>query len=177
MNTQLNRFIKIANHEVIPFDVFFKANYSKFYLFANRFIKDEGTCQDIAQDVFLELWESNSRSFESTHTLQSFLYKTVKNRCLNHFRHCKVKDRYTSEQTVELISDEYLLKHIVEIETNDMIHQAIDSLTPKNKQVIECHMLGLKNKDIAEELGIQLSTVKSHKMNAFKLLRKQLHNL
>ncbi len=177
MDSQLTRFIKITDQEAIAFDVFFKTHFSKFYLFANRFIKDEAICQDITQDIFLRLWESNTHSFESTHTLQSFLYKSVKNKCLNHIKHCKVKEKYYSERTDDFISDEFLLKNVVEIETNNMLYQAIDSLTPQSKQVIECHLLGFKNKDIAEELGIQLNTVKTHKMNAYKLLRKQLQNI
>ncbi len=177
MTSQEDKIIIIENGESIPFEVFFKDNFTKFHLFANRIIKDEDTCQDITQDVFIKFWQSDYKMFESRHSLQLFLYKLTKNRCLNHIRHCKVEDRYTSEKINSAAFDEFILTEAFQTELNDIVYTAIKALTPKNKEVIEYHLLGLKNEDIAARLDIKESTVKTHKMNAYKSLREQLKNI
>jgi two-component system response regulator FixJ len=40
---------------------------------------------------------------------------------------------------------------------------AVDTLTPRQRQVMECMMLGLSNKDMARTLGISFRTVEMHR--------------
>lgn len=61
---------------------------------------------------------------------------------------------------------------------NERLHQAIDSLTPKQKEVIKMYFWENKTfREIGEELKIHFTTVKEIYDNAIKKLKKYLTNL
>ena len=58
------------------------------------------------------------------------------------------------------------------------VYLALKTLPPKCRQVFTMlYVQGKPVKEIAEELQLSVSTVKSHKATALKLLRKQLPHL
>jgi RNA polymerase sigma-70 factor (ECF subfamily) len=73
-----------------------------------------------------------------------------------------------------LESSDYYKEALIIEETNEIIYQAICKLSPQGKEVIELSLDGLKNEEIARELGISINTVKTIKQRAFKFLRKEL---
>lgn len=161
----------------ILFKDFFKANFAKFSVFASKFISDNFVCEDIVQDSFLKIWESGEKFFETELSLVAFMYKTIRNKCLNHLKHDKIKEKHSAEFLQEMESEEYLLSNIVVEETNYLLYKAIKTLSPQCGQVIKLHLKGLKNKEIAEDLNLSVATVKSHKMVAYKQLREELSEI
>ena len=51
------------------------------------------SAEDLVQEAFIKLWEQ-SGDFDNEYAARSFLYTTVKNRCLNHLEHKKVIGKY-----------------------------------------------------------------------------------
>ncbi len=166
--------ICFADGKEVLFKNFFKDNFAKFCVFASRFIADQFVCEDIVQESFLKIWESENKSYESDLSLMAFMYKTIRNKCLNHLKHVKIKDKYNSDMLLELESEEYLLTNVVNEETNYLLYKAIKTLSPQCGQVIKLHLKGLKNKDMAEDLNLSVATVKTHKMVAYRHLREEL---
>ena len=74
----------------------------------------------------------------------------------------------------ELESEEYMFSSVLDEEAHYVLYEAIRCLTPQCQTVIKLHLGGKKNKEIAEEMGISVITVKSHKMMAYRELRKIL---
>jgi RNA polymerase sigma factor (sigma-70 family) len=64
-----------------------------------------------------------------------------------------------------------------ENEVYQLLYDAINSLPPNGKQVIELSMDGLKNKEIAKSLNISVNTVKTLKLRAYKFLREKLKKI
>lgn len=166
--------ICFADGKEILFKDFFKGNFAKFCVFASKFISDQYVCEDIVQESFLKIWESGSKHYDSDLSLMAFMYKTIRNKCLNHIKHDKIKDKYNSDVLLEMETEEYLLTNVVNEETNYLLYKAIKTLSPQCGQVIKLHLKGLKNKEIAEDLNLSVATVKSHKMVAYKQLRGEL---
>jgi RNA polymerase sigma-70 factor (ECF subfamily) len=71
-------------------------------------------------------------------------------------------------------SEAFFIDQVVEEETHRMIHQAIQELSPKCKEIILLGLEGLKNKEIARELNLSVNTVKTHKLLAYRQLRIKL---
>jgi RNA polymerase sigma factor (sigma-70 family) len=133
-------------------------------------LKDE--CEDLVQDIFVDLWEKELL-FPDTISLKVYLYKATRNKCFNCIKHNKVKDKYASSNIQSLEDDDLFLEQILEEEIVRQLHQAIEVLPNRKKEIIKLSLKGLKNTEISETLGIQLQTVKTLKSQSYTILRKQ----
>ncbi len=126
--------------------------------------------EDIAQDSFLVYWESE-KQFDDLNALKGFLYKTVKNKCLNYL---KLKSLRGDILRNGFDKEEFLYELVLEEETYRIIHSAVSELAPQSRRIIELSMKGYKNPEIAEELDVSINTIKTLKANAYQLLREKL---
>ena len=63
-----------------------------------------------------------------------------------------------------------------EAESNiERIYQLIDTLTPQTRRVLdECYFKGLRQAEVAEELGISVSAVKKHIAQAMRVFKSNM---
>lgn len=170
----MKNIISFLNGKELVFEHFFKENFPKFNAFTSRFIDDPYVREDIVQDTFITLWSRYLSVFDSEVSLQAFMYRTLRNKCLDHIRHEKIKEHYSSERSEEHETSDYLMQSIIDEESRFLIHKAIKTLTPQVRMVIKLHLEGKKNKEIAETMGITEATVKFHKSVAYRELYKSL---
>ena len=71
------------------FDQIFRKYHNSLYLYANKFVRDEGVSFDIVQDVFALIWEKGKAELHDEH-LKAYLFNSVKNSCLNYLKHEKI---------------------------------------------------------------------------------------
>lgn len=161
-----------ANELKIVFDAY----YESLVTYANRFLYSNDECEDVIQDVFAELWQTEN-SFPDEISLKSYLYKATRNKCLNIIKHNKVKDKYAATSIHQLNDDNIFMQHVLEDEISRQLHEAINTLSTRKKEIIILSLKGLKNKEVAENLNIKLQTVKTLKSQAYKHLRKKFKDL
>ncbi|RQP15710.1 MAG: RNA polymerase sigma-70 factor [Parapedobacter sp.] len=161
------------------FDQIFQKYYHSLFLYGLKFIKNENDVHDILQEVFVKVWENEKYKLEETH-LKFYLFNSVRNGCLNYIRHQFVINRHLENKKLSLQLGELNFyksgeKSLIEKEELEKIYTAIDSLPENYKEVIELSRFeGLKNKEIAEKLGIPLRTVETRLFRALSTLRKVL---
>ncbi|WP_439183840.1 RNA polymerase sigma factor [Carboxylicivirga taeanensis] len=152
--------------------------YKPLCLFALRYIDSFDKSEDIVQEVFITFWE-NKKADQITSTLRNYLYKAVKNNALNYLRS-------NSRYRLEAINEE--LELMVEVpddeqhedleEKRERLFAEIDKLSPQAKAVFESVIIGsMKYKEVAEEMGISVNTVKTTLSRALKRLRTSLNML
>ena len=91
---QPEEFIEQINRkQVTAFRELFGAFYRYLVLFAIRYVKQQEEAEDIVQEVFMAVWESDKK-YNSYHGFRAFLYDSVKNRCLNYLKHQEVERRH-----------------------------------------------------------------------------------
>ena len=75
--------INIRRREV--FDSYFRRYYQTLCYFAYHYLKEQDEAEDVVQDVFMKLlnWEE---SFDNEEHLKHYLYKAVRNSCLNQIK-------------------------------------------------------------------------------------------
>lgn len=149
----------------------FNMLYPVMCSFARKYIGSDEDSEDIAQEIFIELWHQHAK-FESLNQIKAFLYLSVKNKCLNFRKHQIVKDKYSDsfQSDIEQSFDEY----IIEAEVIQNLNTLIESLPEQRKQIILQSMQGLSNNEIAENMSISINTVKLHKKIAYRQLRDKL---
>lgn len=149
--------------------------------FACKVIKDEIISQDIVQDVFVKFWET--RQSITNINIEGYLFRMVKNKCLDYIRHLKIVEnnhfdysntaKYEELYRIDFIGDEpYIL---IEKELLEEIDNVISSLPEKCKEVfILSRVKGLKNKEIAEKLNINIKNVERHITKALNTFKSKL---
>lgn len=145
------------------------------YHHAYRKTGDAAAAQDVLQDVFLSLWNKKSYLQEDAN-LSGYLYTALRNKILNLFAQKKVRDRY--EESLQKFSQTNLVftDHLVrERQLNALIAQEISLMPEKMQQIFRMsRQHHLKNKEIAELLGISEHTVATQLKRALKQLRIKL---
>ncbi|MEZ5082725.1 MAG: RNA polymerase sigma-70 factor [Bacteroidales bacterium] len=159
------------------FEKLFKELYSSLCHFAYGFIYDFDNAQEIAQDVFINLWQTRE-TIDPKKSVKSYLFTSVKNRCLNYIRdHKKFRSQYLDvELELEIpVEDKDIFS---ENERKERINQALDKLPEKCREVFELSRFDeMKYKDIAEKMDISIKTVEVHMSKALKILREELKDL
>ena len=118
------------------------------------------------QDVFLK-YHSKRAEFSSELAIKNFLYLAVKNACLNFLRHDLVEKKFAENQEQTALVQEEVLTYIIKAETLVLIKQSIDALPEGCRTVLKLAFFeGLKNEQIALELGISINTVKTHNVSS-----------
>jgi len=151
------------------FDNYFNA----LTAFGYKFVPDQDMVEDMVQDVFIVCWEKRE-DFNHINALKSFLYTSVKNKCLNHLKHKAVQNKHESALAYELESDHYFANHVIEEETFNLLHAEIKELPRSAQEIMMLALNGLKNQEIADELNISLNTVKTQKKIAYSKLKDRM---
>jgi RNA polymerase sigma factor (sigma-70 family) len=151
----------------------------------NGFIHSLEDSEDIAQEVFLEVYKS-IHNFREEAKLSTWLYRISVNKSLNHLRKYKLKKNLDSIETLftgnknminEIRDNNNLLPdgEIEQKEKANTLHRAIDSLSVNQRiSFILNKYEDLSYKEIAEIMNISLSAVESLIHRAKINLQKKL---
>lgn len=154
------------------FKQIFEQYFAGLVGFANSYVDDVSLSEDLVQEVFVTLWEKQDE-YQNIQALKVYLYRAVRNKCLNYIKHEQVKKNYQKEVLPKLETEEFFLDQVLSEEVSRMLYKFIEELPTQRQQIIRYSLLGLKNPEIADIMGIKINTVKSHKLNAYKQLREK----
>lgn len=157
------------------FEALFKTHFAYLCNFANQYVNDREVAQDICQQSFIKLWEKRA-DMDPAQSVQSYLFTSVKNRCLNYLRD---NQKYRSRILDLDCGDIDFSQEVEDLTATEELQQRIDaalaSLPEKCRQVFErSRFQQMKYQDIANELDISLKTVEAHMSKALKTLRAAL---
>ncbi|MEY8686656.1 sigma-70 family RNA polymerase sigma factor [Bacteroides sp. AN502(2024)] len=152
------------------FELFFKGNYSRFYYFAFQMIGDKEVCRDIVGDAFEQAWAFSHQ--KEQFNLTSYMYSLVRNKCVDYLRHEIAKTRYADfYMYMYNESDEDDTYEEMEQQISEM-YRMLDKFTPKTRTILEmCYFQKKTYSETADELGISVSAVRKHIVNALKAFR------
>lgn len=157
-----------------------KELYDKYYetlvLFGTKYVAEQAVVEDIVQETFIKVWEKRHYFFQEE-ALRAFLYKSVRNACLNQLEHVAVHKKYTEEAISNLRSEEYFLQNVISEEVQRIIHETVEKLPAAAKTIYLMSLNGYKNLEIAEDLGISVNTVKTQKLRAKRFLQENLKKI
>jgi len=165
------------------FSELFHIYYEDLCRFTLHYTGTTDVAEDIAQDVFLEIWQRRHiLSIEGS--IKSYLFKSARNSALNYIRHKKIANKW--EQQVRRDKNRHRnnpenkiqnLETLMEIEK--AIEEAIDQLPERRKLIFSLSRdEGLTYQEIAIVLNISVKTVETQirrsKITLRELLTKYL---
>jgi len=158
------------------FSVFYRHNYRKLYSYGISLGMDSELIDDIIQELFVKLY-TRPQLIKDFSTIQAFLYTAVRNAFVNHEKQRK-KYLYLDEfENFELpyfventqIEDEEELKALKE-----KIHRIINSLTPRQKEIIYLRFLHQKEyEEIARIMDMSEQAARNLTYRAMEKIRKE----
>ena len=156
----------------------FDALHPSLCLFANKYLNDMDTSKDVVQEVFIKTWEKQV-PYPNHNAIKSFLYTSVKNKCLDRLRSKRYKVRVNSPiiDFEQIQAEEFFLSEVATVETYANLERAIKTLSNKCEKVIRLSMHKYSNKEIAEELLVTINTVKTQKKIGYQKLRNAISHL
>ena len=78
----------------------FQQFYSYLVLFAERRVENHKVAEDIVQEIFINIWESN-KQYNSINGFKAYLYEAVSNRCADYWKHRAVEEKYMAHVLYE----------------------------------------------------------------------------
>lgn len=137
--------------------------------------------EDVAQDAFLSAWE-NIGKFQFRSRFSTWLYRIVKNKCLNHID--QYQRRKTDPTEIDdsqpwvpldtLTPEDEALRR----EEKNIVHAALAKLKESHKEILVLRELrDLSYEEISEILGCTLGRVKSRLHEARKALKEELERV
>ena len=156
------------------FKKIFNVYFNSLCSFSKRYVQDTFIVEDLVQETFISLWNKRN-DFEHLNALKAFLYTSVRNKCLNHLKHQLVIKKHEKDLILNLESDQNISEQIIIEETFNQLFQEINNLPKASQEIMLLALNGLKNQEIADELGITINTVKTQKKIAYSKLKNRIH--
>lgn len=160
----------------IAFSKLFNYLYDRLYVFANKFVQNKESSEDIVADVFTKFWIGRKNT--EIRNILNYLYTSVYNASVSHLNNLTLHGRQVYLQDIEIELEEYTFNPEVEMISNEEV-------TKINKAVAElpnqCRMIlflvrenNMKYKEVAQVLGISQKTVENQINIALKKIAAYL---
>jgi RNA polymerase sigma-70 factor (ECF subfamily) len=169
---------RLLQRDVRAFEQLYLRRSRIIYGLLLRILQQAGTAEEVAQDVFLQLWRNAGQYDESRGPFLPWLLTLARNRALDTLRLKSERQRRREDQTGELppvVTLPEYEKQLDEKRRAERVRTLMGSLNPQQKKAIElAYFEGLSHSEIAAALKEPLGTVKSWIRNGLLRLKEEL---
>src|SRR6266478_3071027 len=181
---------RLRRRDTSALEILMQRHAARVYRVALGVTRNEADAEEVAQDVFLSLFEKIG-AFEERAALGTWLYRVATNRALLRRRGKRLELEVSLEDQLPTFKDDghragersFLLadwsasaeEGMLSGETHALVRRAIDLLPPHYRAVVALRDIEeLSNEETAEILNEPVSSVKSRLHRARMALREQL---
>lgn len=157
------------------FEMLFRTYYKPLCQYAWSFLNDKDEAEEVVQAAFITIWDKKDQ-IEIQTSVKSYLYRTVRNSCLNVIKHEKVKKVHVAhEMAVGDVSYNNASQTVIASELEGRISEAMKALPEQCRLVFQLSRFEeLKYAEIAAQLNISVKTVENQMGKALRIMRDQL---
>jgi RNA polymerase sigma factor (sigma-70 family) len=167
----------MADHEPAPSDFakLYQATIAPLRRYLTRFLGDPNEAQDIAHDAYLRVYPKAGKA--PPDNPQAFLYTTARNLAINRLKRRKIAPFNSQEFHADTAPSPLpgVVQQVMARQEFGQLEAAIAELPPGCRAVLLLRKVELlSHQEIAEQLGIAISTVEKQHARALRLLRVAL---
>lgn len=178
MNSDLEKNVlkELRNGDAKSLKFLFDTFYASLCNYAFQFLNDYDMAEEVVQNLFVKIWEKRN-TFEIEISVKNYLFRSVRNQCINLIQHEKVKQLHAQKIREALFADEASESYFLEAEMASKIESVIETLPEKRLEIFRLSREeGLKYREIAEKLEISVKTVETQMGLALRALRDKFKN-
>ena len=161
--------IRIAERDEKSFEIVYEKMNKLVFSICYSIVKSQSVASDLTQDTFVAVW-SYADSFKGN-GFKTWILTIAKNKALNYLEKSKREiniDFTESEDYTPADEGE------IDAETKITLHDALDKLDIKDKQIVLLKNSGMKMKEIARYLNMPRGTASWRYKEAINKLRKYM---
>lgn len=164
--------VNLASYDQLTFQQDYNRYADEMYLYAMKILNKKEVCEDIVQDVFIDLWSKKDN--KEIEYLKAYLLKCVKYKIFKYFRDVKLpKSDLTRLNIIDMSMD--IDRKLEFDELNSHIRQCVSKLPARRKQIFMLSRYqNRSNSEIAKELNISIQAVKNQISMAISFIRNNL---
>lgn len=151
-----------------------KQNKKILYKVCNTYCKDAIDRQDLEQEICIQLWLSMQR-YDGRVKMTTWMYKIALNTAISYYRKTKTQQKYRSSSDIAILSISDDTNVLVDDQIS-LLYTFIDGLNKMNKALILLYLENVKQKEIAEVLGITETNVATKLGRIKESLKSQFNN-
>ena len=163
---------ELINGNEKAFRKLFDSYRNDLYKFSLSMVCSEDHAEEIVQDVFMKIWIKRG-SLNPEMSFKSYLFTITRNKTIKFLKKAannrKLREAvFYGKQKFANSTDLY----VRELELESLKQKALDKLSPRRRRIFEMSRNENKSyEEIADELGISISTVRNQMSTSLDILR------
>lgn len=130
----------------------------KVYKYAYIYTGSKQEAEDMAQEVFLKLWQQFDRISGLLKSVEGYLFVMARNGCHNQYKK-ELRKRPLYKSYCHAYTDAFYHDEVAIKEINRIAIKAVQKLPAKQKRVFIYRDLGLGRKEIADLMNVSVNTI------------------
>ncbi|WP_437919969.1 RNA polymerase sigma factor [Sphingobacterium sp. LRF_L2] len=166
---------QVSNGDIHAFSKLYHMYAPGLYNRLSRIVKNPENVEEILQDAFLKIWDKRS-AIEPDKGFKTFLYRIADHLAIDLFRKATRDKALQLELWAASISFYFHAEEtLLNKEKAAIIQEAIQRLTPKRREILTlCKLEEKSYKEVADLLGLSISTVSNQLVSAMKDVRSYI---
>lgn len=163
-------FKRIGANDMDALEELYNLTERTLYAYTLSIVKNHEETLDLMQETYMKIMAS-AHLYKPMGKPLAWMFTIAKNLFLSKLRKDK---REVNMDTVE-VEDDMRFSYVTDSDDKMILEMALDILTEEERQIVLLHAVsGLKHKEIAESIGLKLSTTLSKYHRALKKIREHL---
>lgn len=167
-------FVIAAGQDDCAFEALYKQYWPLLLNFAGQYIEDRQTCEEIVQDLFVQLYVRGI-SVKLKYTLKSYLFVALRNRIFNYIRNRAVYRKHVANAAKKKIIATNNVEQAINLkELQGSIFKSLKQMPARCSEVYMLKQEQLTVKQISKALNRPTDTVEKQLRKAKKMLIEDL---
>lgn len=170
LNIDENLFKRIGKNDMEALDELYHITERTLYAYILAMVKNHDETLDLMQETYIKIM-SSAHLYKPMGKPLAWMFTIAKNLYLSKLR----KNKHEIGVEFDEILNDFKFSYITDNDDKIVLEAVLSKLDEEEREIVMLYAVsGLKHKEIAESLGLKLSTTLSKYNRALKKLRKYL---
>lgn len=164
--------VGIVQGDQRSFEIIYRKYAAPLYRFARKNIALKEDCEEIIQDIFVDIWARREKLDHVTN-LESYLFRMVRYKIIRYFQHKGVIKKFEEHYRVfEVLYDNPKIEEDKKTTLQERISDCLTDLPERCQEAFRLRLLeNLSNGEIAQRMNITKKTVELYMSKAMSHIR------
>ena len=155
--------------------VLYDLHGDEIFRFCGRFLRDRSLAEEAVQEAFLRAWRSPARRAGQIDQIRPWLFSIARTTCLDTQRRLRVRPVTTDAPPPDFPTEDRSIDDVFAAWT---VEEALRRIRPDQRYaVVETYLKGRRYSELATELGLPETTIRSRVFYGLKALRLALEEM